>query len=90
MVQLSFLCNQILTCGAVGLSKSVGGLPATVLLWGAEGSSGLVPEVPAAEVLPVNRDVVLTFTAVKELKPCGSISSPIFYTIFRSIKGAGR
>ena len=35
-------------------------------------------------------DVVLIFTAVKKLKPCGSHSSPIFYTIFRSIKGAGR
>ena len=34
--------------------------------------------------------VVLIFTAVKKLKPCGSHSSPIFYTIFRSIKGAGR
>lgn len=28
-------------------------LPATVLLWGAEGSSGFAPEVPEAEVLNV-------------------------------------
>ena len=28
--------------------------------------------------------VVLIFTAVKKLKPCGSYSSPIIYTNFRS------
>ena len=34
--------------------------------------------------------VVLIFTAVKKLKPCGSHSSPIFHTNFRySIKVQG-
>ena len=28
-------------------------------------------------------DVVLIFTAVKKLKPCGSNFSPIFYILFR-------
>ena len=36
---------------ALASSKSVDGLPATVLLWGAKGSSGLVPDVPEAGML---------------------------------------
>lgn len=40
------------TCSAMGSSKSVDGLPATVLLWGAEGSvDRLRATVPEAEML---------------------------------------
>ena len=40
----------MLSSGAVGSSKSMGGLPATVLLWGAEGSNGCLQTfVPGAE-----------------------------------------